>query len=91
MLYIAAFQIAAIGGLTLYSYAHSQEENRKYALMAERNAIAASNEFTLNFYKQTVVDRSQDRADMQLWVDRQITLRLAQAAIPQPTSITTGE
>ncbi|NWB49543.1 hypothetical protein [Pseudomonas gingeri] len=41
-------------------------------------AVETSNQFTLNIYAQVVKDRSSDRADLELWLDRRIALRIYQ-------------
>jgi hypothetical protein len=78
MVYASLFQFAAIAGLNLYLFNHIQDEDRKYSLMAERNAIEASSALTFKYYNQTIQDRHLDRQEMELWVDKRIDLRLAQ-------------
>lgn len=78
MVFASMFQLVLIAGLNFYLFNHIQDEDRKYSLMAERNAIEVSSALTFKYYNQTIQDRSLDRQEMELWVDKRIDLRLAQ-------------
>ncbi|MEB0149046.1 hypothetical protein [Pseudomonas sp. CCC2.2] len=72
------FQIAAIAMFNLVLFSHIQDDNRKWSLLAEKEAIEASNATSLNYYNRTVLDRAQDKIDMQLWVNKIVALRFEQ-------------
>ncbi|MGY3172344.1 hypothetical protein ACVWYU_001721 [Pseudomonas sp. TE12234] len=66
ILYAGLLQLVAITGLSLYLFSHIQDKERKYSLMAERNAIEASSTLNFRYYSQIIQDRNLDRQEMKL-------------------------
>lgn len=78
----AIIQILSCICLTTYVLTHNNEVSQQYALLAEENAKAKSNDLTMKMYQQMLNTHNADVAELKVWIDRQITLRLSRANLP---------
>lgn len=78
----AAIQILSFLGLTSYLVSHNNDVAQQYALLAEENAKAKSNDLTMRMYQQMLSTHNADVAELKEWTDKQITLRLSRAGLP---------
>ena len=69
-------QILVVVGLVVYMSGHDLDIARQYAVMAEHNAKAYTDQRNLDLYNRIQQDQSRNRADLELWLSRQIDLRL---------------
>lgn len=69
-------QIIVVVGLVLYMSSHDTNVAREYAYMAESNAKAYAEQRDLDLYNRLQQERNADRLDMQLYLEKQITLQL---------------
>ena len=69
-------QVLAVAGLVTYMSNHDTDIAKEYALMAESNARLYTDTRNLELYNRLQQERNADRLDMQVWLEKQITLQL---------------
>ncbi|KFE55001.1 hypothetical protein [Pseudomonas syringae] len=70
------FQVAVMVGLTVYMNNHADNVSLQYARMTLESAKAYAEQKDLELYNRIQQDQSRDRAELELWLSRQIDLKL---------------
>lgn len=75
----ALLQIAVSTGLTVYLFNRTGDMVQQYALFAEQNANRYTDKISRDQYNQLQIERSQEREDLHVWIDRRIDLKIQKA------------
>jgi len=70
------FQVAVMVGLTVYMNNHADNVSLQYARMTLESAKAYAEQKDLELYNRIQQNQSRDRAELELWLSRQIDLKL---------------